>query len=235
MTHAPYIREKARELRISKKLTIDELAERLALPRTTIYYWVKDLPIPGSGSGTGFRTEAQRQGTKAMQAKCKKRRDDAYAEAAASFDELARDPGFRDFVCMYIAEGFKRDRNRVAVGNSDPAVIRLCDRWVRQFSRNPVTYALQYHADQSVDELRAFWGATLGIDGSTIALQRKSNSNQMTGRTWRSRHGVLSVNANDTFFRARLQAWMDRLRDEWTVDCVLRDVAKPGIAHRLGR
>jgi hypothetical protein len=32
-----YLREKAQELRGKKRLTIDELAERLALPRTTIY------------------------------------------------------------------------------------------------------------------------------------------------------------------------------------------------------
>lgn len=51
--HPSYLREKARALRIAKKLTIDELAERLALPRTTVYYWVRDLPIPGSGSGGG--------------------------------------------------------------------------------------------------------------------------------------------------------------------------------------
>ncbi len=46
MAHPAYIREKAKELRIKRKLTIDELAERLALPRTTIYYWVRDLPVP---------------------------------------------------------------------------------------------------------------------------------------------------------------------------------------------
>jgi transcriptional regulator with XRE-family HTH domain len=45
MAYPAYIREKARELRRKKQLTIDELAERLALPRTTIYYWVRDLPI----------------------------------------------------------------------------------------------------------------------------------------------------------------------------------------------
>jgi excisionase family DNA binding protein len=53
MAHAAYLREKARTIRIERRLTIDELAERLALPRTTIYYWVRDLPIPGSGSGGG--------------------------------------------------------------------------------------------------------------------------------------------------------------------------------------
>ncbi len=43
--------KKARSLRLERRLTIDELAARLALPRTTIYYWVRDLPIPGSGPG----------------------------------------------------------------------------------------------------------------------------------------------------------------------------------------
>ncbi len=40
-------------MRIERQFTIDELAERLALSRSTIYYWVRDLPIPGSGSGGG--------------------------------------------------------------------------------------------------------------------------------------------------------------------------------------
>jgi hypothetical protein len=48
-----------------------------------------------------------------------------------------------------------------------------------------------------------------------IRLQRKSNSNQLTGRIWRSRHGVFMVRMQDTLLRARLQAWMDRLRSEW--------------------
>src|SRR5271167_3909663 len=47
MAHATYLREKARSMRIERQFTIDELAERLALSRSTIYYWVRDLPIPG--------------------------------------------------------------------------------------------------------------------------------------------------------------------------------------------
>jgi hypothetical protein len=39
------LRDRARELRIQKHLSIEELAERLALPKTTIYYWVKDVPL----------------------------------------------------------------------------------------------------------------------------------------------------------------------------------------------
>ena len=35
MAYPAYVKQKARELRTDRKLTIDELAERLAIPRTT--------------------------------------------------------------------------------------------------------------------------------------------------------------------------------------------------------
>ena len=45
MAHPAYLRARARELRIKKHLSLDELAEHLALPKTTVYYWIKDLPL----------------------------------------------------------------------------------------------------------------------------------------------------------------------------------------------
>jgi hypothetical protein len=67
----------------------------------------------------------------------------------------------------------------------------------------------------NLDELREFWSGVLGIESGTIKLLRKSNSNQLQGRSWRSRHGVIQVRLGDTLFRARLQAWMDHLSSEW--------------------
>jgi len=80
MTHAPYLRDKAREMRVSKKLTIDELAERLALSRSTVYYWVRDLPLEPTDASRARRTAAQRRGTRAMQRKYTARREEAYRE-----------------------------------------------------------------------------------------------------------------------------------------------------------
>jgi hypothetical protein len=135
---------------------------------------------------------------------------------SASIASLAAtEPTFRDFVCMYVGEGSKRDRNRVAIGNSDPRVVLLAARWLRELSRNPVRFALQYHADQDPSELREFWGRTLEIDPASVSLQRKSNSGRLGGRGWRSRYGVLTVQTGDTQLRARLQGWMDRLQAQW--------------------
>ena len=202
-------------MRIERRLTIDELAERLALSRSTVYYWVRDLPIPGSGSGGGWPEGAQRKGTRAMQRKYRLLREEAYREGEASFRELATDPTFRDFVCLYIAEGYKRSRNAVAVCNSDPAVMTVATRWICRLTEKTPTFSIQYHADQNLNELCEFWSGRLGIEPDAIRLQRKSNSNQMAGRQWRSRHGVLNVRVPDTLLRARVQAWMDCLRAEW--------------------
>ena len=202
-------------MRVERKLSIDELAERLALSRSTIYYWVRDLPIPGSGPGSGWPESASRKGNLTMQRKHRLMREGAYQQGDEEYERLVADPTFRDFVCLYIAEGYKRDRNIVALCNSDPAVLQLGLRWIRRLSEKAPTFWIQYHADQDLAALRQFWGQTLGIDPACIQFQRKSNSNQMAGRIWRSRHGVLTVRVCETLFRARMQAWMDRIRAEW--------------------
>lgn len=211
MAHPDYLKEKARKLRRERQLTLDELVTRLALPRTTIYYWVADIPIPI----TARQSANQRLGTKAMQRKYRLLREGAYMQGRAEFAGLASDVAFRDFVCLYIAEGYKRSRNRVSLANSDAAVIRLADRWIRCFTRKRVWYSVQHHVDQDPEVLKQFWGLQLTVDPSSITVLRKSNSGELTGRQWRCEHGVLTVGANDTLLRARLGAWMDCLREHW--------------------
>ena len=216
MAYPAYVRDKARELRVSKCLTIDEIAERLALPRTTIFYWVRDLPLARPSQNSEWkRTGAQRRGTQAMVEKYRVLRAAAYADGLRSFESLSTQPRFRDFVCLYIAEGYKRNRNVVSLANSDPAVVKLADTWIRHFAYNPLRYRVQFHADQQLDELAEFWGAQLGIQPERVKFQRKSNSNQLERRSWRCQYGVLTVESNDTLLRARLGAWMDCLREEW--------------------
>jgi hypothetical protein len=153
-----------------------------------------------------------------MQAKYRRLREEAYARGLGEWEGLVKEPTFRDFVALYIAEGLKRDRNRVSIANSDERVMAIAVSWIRRLTDRPLSYSIQYHADQDLDEIQTFWGEQLGIDGATIALQRKSNSGQLKHRIWRCKHGVLTVRVGDTLLRARLQAWIDRIRDDWSLD-----------------
>jgi hypothetical protein len=214
MTYPPYMREKARQLRREQDLTIDEIAERLAVSRTTVYFWVGDMPRPKRVVQRANPPPAE-LGSRAMQAKYRRLREEAYELGRWEFPRIARTPTFRDFVCLYIAEGYKRSRNTVSLANSDAAVIKVADSWIRYFSRNPVRYSIQYHADQRFDELAAFWANVLRVPAAAIGFQRKSNSSQLRYRTWRSKYGVLTVRCGDTILRARLQGWIDRIQQAW--------------------
>jgi hypothetical protein len=150
-----------------------------------------------------------------MREKYRLLREAAYEEGRAAFKGLCADPTFRDFVNLYLAEGYKRSRNEVALANSDADVISLANRWIRRLTQNRVDLRVQYHADQSPGELQRFWAGLLGVEAEMIHLQRKSNSGRLSGRTWRCRHGVLTVRVGDTYLRARLEAWMNCLKEEW--------------------
>lgn len=213
MTYPPYLREKARQLREEKGLTIDEIAERLAVSRTTVYLWVYDMPRPARCKSRA--TPNQALGNLAMQDRYRREREESYELGFWEFPRLCRIPTFRDFVVLYIAEGYKRDRNAVAIGNSDAAVVRVGQRWILDFTRNKVGYSIQYHADQDLGELTTYWAGVLEIGADQIKFQRKSNSKGLAARTWRSQHGVLSIRVGDTRLRARLQGWIDHLESLW--------------------
>lgn len=214
MAYPTYIREKARELRTKKKLTIDELAERLAVPRTMIYGWVRDLEIPRKPND-GWPDSARCKGTKAMQAKYRSLREAAYEDALHFYLHLSEIPSFRDFLVLFITEGHRRSRHRVSIANSDSAVVQLAARWMRILSAGHLTYSVQCHADQRPADVQGFWGKQLGVSPGEIRLLRKSNSGRLNGRTWRSKYGVLAITADDTYFREAMQAWTDCLRDTW--------------------
>ncbi len=214
MAYPAYLRERARELRVTKHLSIDELAERLALPKTTIYYWVKDLPL-----GRERRASAgQRKGNLAMQAKYRRLREEAYEQGAPSSANSYRSrPSAISSSCTSRrATSETAMRCRLVTRTSEswqwPPAGLLAYRSSRSSMRSNITpiKICTNCADSGVKRYR--------IDGATIRMQRKSNSGQLKGRSWRSRHGVLSVGVHDTLLRARLQAWIDAVRREWRLD-----------------
>ena len=217
MTYPAYIREKAREMRSERRMTLLEISERLAIPKTTIWSWIRDIEVvePGRALQTPARRAARLRAARANSQRAAALRTHAYVRGLLEWAELSKDPTFRDFVCMYIGEGYRRNRNRVALGNSNPIVVKLADRWIRRLATNRVGYEFQYHADQDPGELIRFWARELDVDGSLIRAQRKSNSGQLVGRNWRSKWGVLTVGTNDTQLRARLEAWMHCVHGEW--------------------
>jgi transcriptional regulator with XRE-family HTH domain len=92
MAYPAYLRERARELRTAKRLSLDEIAERLALPKTTVYYWIRDLPLGRGRTESGWPEAARKKGDLAMQKKWRLLREAAYADGLVEYDSLVQLP-----------------------------------------------------------------------------------------------------------------------------------------------
>jgi hypothetical protein len=207
MAHARYLRQMARSLRVEQRLTVDELAARLSLPRSTIYYWVRDLPLrAGVRDATPWEAPAKVS---------RVRSEAAYEEGLTTFEELSAQPTFRDFVCIYLVRGEHHNRTRVALTNSDPAVMVLVSRWLRRLTDKAPFLALRYGPGQSLKELRRFWGEMTGT--APHAIRARGSSEGVPGEQPVSgpSHGLLTIGVDDTLLRARLQGWMHRAREPW--------------------
>ncbi len=204
----------ARLLRVERQLTVDELAKRLALPRSTIYYWVRDLPLRGKGYRAA-RLPARGEDDRALLGAVGAAAASAYEEGLRSYDDLSVHATFRDFVCVYITEGYKRDRSRVALANADPAVMRLAHRWIWRLTDKSPWLSVHCRPDQSVGELRRFWSETVGEEERAIRLHSAGEDDLQHRWGALPVHGVLAVAVDDSALRARLQAWMRRVREGW--------------------
>jgi hypothetical protein len=236
----------ARLLRVEQQLTVDQLALRLALPRSTVYYWVRDLALRGAAGvelDTGYAAtsvqgasdagadvdlgaavRAASRGASAAErtggAPLRRERvrptsDAAYEDALRSFDDLAAQPTFRDFVCLCITRGCTREQAKVSLSDSDPAVMRLANRWMLRLTDRSPLLLLRYEPGRSLAELRRFWGAVVGVEARTIHVHDDADRAGARISGGSPRHGVLTVAVDDPLLRARLQAWMRKTRDGW--------------------
>lgn len=209
-----YIKEKAISMRIDRQMTVPAIADHLHIAKSTISLWVRDYPLQ---KRTNAQTIAQQRGTAAMQAKYAALREAAYEDGMASAPNLFTDPFFRDFVNMYLAEGYKKTQHTVEIGNSDVRVMQMAQHFIYQYANpeNTIEYHIQLHADQDEAAIKQYWAKHMNVTPDMIRTKRKSNSGQLSGRQFRSPYGVLSIRVGDTYFRARLEAWMDYLRKLW--------------------
>jgi transposase-like protein len=219
MRHNRDIREKAIELRATTGASLNELASELGVARSTLQGWVKGVALPDSPlSEEKLRKQRARQqaATQAMQRKYAALRTDAYEAAYCDARMLLEDRELRDFVVLYLAEGYRKDRNSVSFTNSNPTMIKFAHMCMRKLAENRYfRYNLQYHQDQDPEALRASWAALLAIDAGCINLLRKSNSGRLTGRRFACEFGIFQIQVSDTLFRSRLQALMDVVQEEW--------------------
>ena len=100
---ADHIKEKAIQLRVEKNLKVREIAEMLSVSVGKVSEWLRDYPARPREK---VRTPAQLDADERNRERAAAKRQEAYDEGWAEAPELFKDPEFRDFINLYLAEGF---------------------------------------------------------------------------------------------------------------------------------
>lgn len=222
--------EEVRRLREEGK-SLNEICYSTGVSKATAYGWIKDMPIPEvvrsklisgdqkAGNSRFWNKDTILRRAAAMKETYAKRRREKYEMGREEAPEILKDASMRDFVCLYIAEGFKKTIHSVSVINTDPMLVGFCGKIMSKYASRPIRYRLLCSLDER-DSLMQYWSEFLKIPKDEIQFQSKK---QVSKR--RSEFGLMVVRVGDTVFRSRLQAWMDELREQWAIS--LMDRAEP--------
>ncbi|MFE9652789.1 helix-turn-helix domain-containing protein [Micromonospora sp. NPDC006431] len=173
--------------------TVNEIAERLTVAKSTAYEWVRHLPLDSSSEVAAERQQAADARRMLSRAGRRKRREDAEREARGL---AASGPGRRTCgktlligAVLYWCEGTKSKpddpRYDLTFTNSDPCLVELFVRFVEAMgrSREDLRYRVSIHENADSEAAGRWWAETLGVGLDCFQRPTLKRHNPTTSRT----------------------------------------------------
>lgn len=233
----PIEREQARRMRRDEGRSIREIAARLGVSPSSVSRWVSDITLaPGFIEALRQRDPTVNGRLSGVRAQCAARRAARLASQQDGRDR-ARDPTRLHLAgCMlYWAEGSK-ERNAVKLTNSDPDMLTLFVRFLRDCYAVPpeqIALSVNCHLNNGLElhEIEQWWLNRLGLPESS--LRGASVNRTSTASRWRRNvlvYGTARVSVGSTAIvqsiYGAIQQYAGIERPEW-VDVRLRSASPP--------
>lgn len=221
----PNLKKKAILLR-KKGLSYKEILQQLPVAKSTLSCWLRNVPLSKrhqqrlDESNLRNRQTARALGTSAVKEKYRKRREGLLRDADEQFGRLRMDQSSLALVgtALYWAEGSK-GRNTFRFCNSDPEMVLLFMRWLRETLGVPddllsasINAYLNYEGT-TYDDIREYWSDLTGIPEDRFGKPTLHRPEEYTGsRKTRLKYGILTVLVcKNQPYRARYSALVKRL------------------------
>jgi AcrR family transcriptional regulator len=215
------VRAKARELR-TQELSVNEIAARLGVSKSSVSLWVRDLPYPAKFAH--INNPRRHEGLRRYAARAKATRETRLtAEATAAAAEIGRLSEREVLIAGAIAywcEGTKnkphRQYDRVSFINSDPGLIILFLRFLRVAGVDQQALALRIYIHENADAAAAqrFWQDVTGARPEQFRSPTLKHHNPKTRRknTGEGYHGCLRIDVllSSTLYR-QIEGWVSAI------------------------
>ncbi len=130
-------------------------------------------------------------------------------------------------IMLYWAEGTKEKAHTIGAGiafnNSDPRMIRLFIKWLKEIIQIPddmLKFEIYLHTTASPEKSLRFWGKILNCNENKIRVYFKKHSVKRTNRKniGDSYNGLMRVSVRKSSrLNRRISAWVSHICDYWHI------------------
>lgn len=192
----------------------------LGIPKSTIHSWfrgytwstkVRDDLVE---KNQALSTKRLRALARAQKVKWEQWREEYRNEARERFASLMRNPLFIAGIMLYWGEGDNKSRSSVRLANTDPRMIKLFFRFLKQCCGIPparIRVDLFLYPDLSPASTRRFWSGYLGVPEEQFSKPQIIRSRNFHGLhpSKRLQHGVCTVRVNSGGLKEQMRVWQD--------------------------
>jgi hypothetical protein len=173
------------------------------VPKSTLSYWLKDLPLEESKirelQKKGWqKSEASRERYRnTMRLKKIAKDEEIYKKYLTRFKNLSKDVFFVAGLMIYLGEGSKKDYTKIVLTNTDPNIISFFIKWAIEYlgvKRSDFRVQLHLYNNMNLEKELNLWQNKLRIKRSQFYKTsiRKLQAGSFTYRD-SVRHGTCSV------------------------------------------
>ncbi|MFG1655011.1 resolvase [Micromonospora chersina] len=173
--------------------TVNEIADRLGIAKSTAYHWVGHLPLDRSSAAAVQRRLVADARRALRRMDRRKLREEAECDARKRAAEWVGAPAPRELLLvgavLYWCEGTKskpaNPRYDLTFTNSDIRLVELFVRFVEATgrSRQELRYRVSIHETADADAAGRWWAAQLGVDPNSFQRPTLKRHNLRTART----------------------------------------------------
>lgn len=219
MGYFGYLEKKLRAQELRKKgLSYLEIQKIVDIPKSTLSGWCRDVAITEEQALRLFKNKLKGAargriiGAKRQQAKRLNEIKDMLTAGKSEVGRLSERDKFIAGICLYAAEGTKRDKV-CNFANSDSLLIKFMADWFRRFCHvreEKLRGSLWIHDNLNWKKAISYWSKLVAIPRSQFykpyIAKNKTDSQKIRKNI--HQYGVFSINFSDAKIHRKIMGWI---------------------------
>lgn len=221
-------KERVMVLRKSGK-SYNEINTLLGIPKSTLSEWLRNIrwsqriKIQLSKRAVATNRVRIQRLNRLRHERLQRAYEQARKEAKEEFEEFKLYPLFIAGISIYWGEGDKTSKSALRVGNTDPLLIRLFVKFLRDvcgITKHKIRASVLLYPDLNQELCERFWIKNSGLSRMNF---NKSVIIQGRHKTRRLPYGVCTVNVTSSYLKEKMMVWLKMLPKELIIGRYMRE------------